>query len=157
MVTTAGDVALLAPVPLEHLIAGAEVCERHGRVAFGSRAWELFRELDGLRDDKPVAVYIYASHSDSSLSLKVSWHARYIGHVESIGGAHPDGMKYRPSSTEKYPNDKKDHWAVFWEVEKLRKLVPHDRIQTKEFCGFARRKKYDRNFVPEGPIIISHP
>ena len=38
------EVALLAPVPLEHLIDGLSVCDQQGKVAFGSRAWEIFRE-----------------------------------------------------------------------------------------------------------------
>jgi hypothetical protein len=37
------EVALLAPVPLEHLIDGVAVCDQQGKVAFGSRAWEIFR------------------------------------------------------------------------------------------------------------------
>lgn len=61
--STIKEVALLAPVPLEFLIEGIAVCDRQGKVAFGSRAWEIFRKLDELRNGQPVDVYIYASHS----------------------------------------------------------------------------------------------
>lgn len=38
--------ALLAPVPHDHLLDGADVCANRGKVAFGSRAWEVIRRLD---------------------------------------------------------------------------------------------------------------
>jgi hypothetical protein len=157
MTMTSLDVALLAPVPLEHLRDGAMVCEREGRVAYGSRAWEVFRQLDEIRDDMPVDVYIYASHSPGPLRLEVSWHALYVGHVESIRGAHPNGMRLRPPSTAKYPDDNVGHWAVFWEVEQLRELPSEGRIPTGEFRGLNKRKSYKRNFVPEGPMLVTHP
>jgi hypothetical protein len=59
MNTAAVHIALLAPVPLQHLVSGQSVCAAEGRVAFGSRAWELFRELDSLRKGLPVDVYVY--------------------------------------------------------------------------------------------------
>ncbi len=53
MTNTVANVALLAPVPLVHLMAGADIAKREGRVAFGSRAWDVFRELDALRRRPP--------------------------------------------------------------------------------------------------------
>jgi len=150
------DVALLAPVPHEHLQDGAQICQREGRVAFGSRAWELFRELDRLRGHLPVDVYVYASHSNA-LTFDVSWHARYIGHVHSINGAHPAGSKCRPPSTFKYADDNQGYWAIFWEVEDLRELSREDRIAIKTLRGYGRRAAYGKNFVPEGPILIERP
>jgi len=92
-IETAAHIALLAPVPLEHLVDGQKTAESEGKVAFGSRAWEVFRELDTRRKGMPVDVYIYASHSDGQREFEVSWHGRYVGHVEGRMGAHPDGMK----------------------------------------------------------------
>jgi hypothetical protein len=74
---TASNVALLAPVPFEHLNDGQEVVQKEGKVAFGSRAWETFRELDKLRKGMPVDVYIYESHGGGHYDFKVSWRARY--------------------------------------------------------------------------------
>jgi len=93
-IKTAAHVALLAPVPLEHLIDGKKKSDIEGRVAFGSRVWELFTELDTLRKNMPVDVYIYASHGGGNRDFEVSWHARYVRHVNSEMGAHPDGMRY---------------------------------------------------------------
>jgi hypothetical protein len=58
-IKTAAQVALLAPVPLQHLRSGQTKAECEGRVAFGSRAWEVFRKLDALREGMPVDVFIY--------------------------------------------------------------------------------------------------
>jgi hypothetical protein len=148
------DVALLAPVPLEHLIDGEVICNEQGKVAFGSRAWELFRKLDEIRDNEPVDVYIYASHSVNGPVFKVSWIASYIGHVESKSGAHPDGMRFRPPSTGKHTGDNHGHWAIFWEVVNLRRLPIKEYILTGDFIGYEKIKPYTKNFVPEGPILI---
>ena len=155
--STASHIALLAPVPLEHLLDGAEVTEREGRVAFGSRAWELFRKLDALRSGLAVDVYIYASHTEAPPHFEATWYGRYIGHVDSINGAHPAGMRYRPPSTAKYPTDNQGHWAVFWEVKELRQLPSGKGIRLANLTGFGKSKAYGRGFVPEGPLIIEHP
>lgn len=42
-------IALLAPVPLEGLQGGAMVCAERGSVAYGSRAFETFLQLESLR------------------------------------------------------------------------------------------------------------
>ena len=156
-IDTASHVALLAPVPLEHLHDGRTTAETQGKVAFGSRAWERFRKLDALRKGMPVDVYIYASHPDGQHEFEVSWHAPYIGHVEGNMGAHPDGMKYRPPSTGKYPNDNSGHWAVFWEVEDLQPLPKEQHISLAQLTGFGEKKAYGHAFPPEGPLLIEHP
>ena len=69
------DIALLAPVPLVHLEDGANICHEKGKVAFGSRSWEVFRELDELRKKQPVPVLIYASISDAGGLPLVTWTA----------------------------------------------------------------------------------
>ena len=154
---TASNVALLAPVPREHLEDGRLVCETEGRVAIGSRAWEVFRELDHLRHALPVDVYIYPSHSDPPSLLEVSWQAVYIGHVESDGGAHPHGMQFRPPSTAKYANDNEGYWAIFWEVTNLREVSQSARIRIANFTGYGKPKAYKRAFIPEGPLLVEHP
>lgn len=153
----AAHIALVAPVPLVHLQDGHKTCDEHGKVAFGSRAWETFRELDLLRKGMPVDVLIYASHADGHHDFEVSWHGRYIGHVESVGGAHPEGMRYRPLSTMSHPHDNSGHWAVFWEVEDLHLLPEENRISLAVFTGFGKKKPYGHAFPPEGPLLVEHP
>ncbi len=64
--------ALLAPVPHEHLVSGAEVCAREGKVAFGSMKWDLFRQLDAIASGEKVPVHLYASAVDIPIRLSRS-------------------------------------------------------------------------------------
>lgn len=157
MANTARHVALLAPVPLEHLLDGQIVAVKQGKVAFGSRVWELFQELDQLRKGQAVDLYIYASHTVGPQILEATWHAEYIGHVHSVEGAHPEGMLYRPPSTAKYRSDNEGHWAVFWEVQHLRPLPEGHRVRLVDLEGFGKEKRYRRGFIPERPFLIEHP
>jgi hypothetical protein len=148
------DLALLAPVPSVFLAEdqGPDVCRRRGKVAFGSRNWELFRQLDALRDGMPVETYIYASQADVR-GVFVSWHAHYIGHVESRNGAHPRGRRYRPPFATKDGEDRDGYWAIFWEVTDLEPIAP---IPIATLRGFGAKKAYGKPFVPEGPIILDN-
>jgi len=153
----ASNVALLAPIPDVYMSEGQTMCQSQGKVAFGSRAWEVFRELDHLRHGLPVDVYIYRSHANPPSPLEASWRAVYIGHVESNGGAHPDGMTFRPPSTNIDPSDNQGYWAIFWELEDMLGIPPADRIRIADFTGYGKRGSYKRNFIPEGPLLIEHP
>jgi hypothetical protein len=155
--STIQGVALLAPVPLEHLIAGIAVCDRQGKVAFGSRASEIFRQLDKLRNGQPVEVYIYASNAPGQPSFKVSWRGIYLGYVEGRHGAHPQSMQFRPPSTAKYEDDHDGHWAVFWEVTQLWELAAPEHIPTCRFFGWDNRRFFEKNFIPKGPILVHRP
>jgi hypothetical protein len=123
-----------------HLQDAVDVCKSEGKVAFGSRAWEVFRQLDVERNGAPVDVYIYASVDPTADRLEASWYARYTGHVEGKNGAHPDGMRFRPPSTAINPSDNKGHWAIFWEVDSLLELEPEKRIPTGQFIGYGGGK-----------------
>ena len=77
--------AILAPVPLEHLESGEEIARDKGFVAFGSRKFELFRDIDERRKGKRVPVLICPSHEDSGSNISnfVSWFGWYVGGEES--------------------------------------------------------------------------
>ena len=156
---TTKDFAILAPVPEEYLIDGELMCAKVGKVAYGSRAWEVFREVDRLRHGAPVDIWIYASHRPTGAApiLAASWRATYVGHVQAQGGAHPDGMLYRPPSTMKYPRDNNGYFAVFWEVASLIRLPTSERLKFSRLRGFGKKSHYGRIFVPEGPLIIECP
>ena len=65
--------ALLTPVPVEHLHSGLEVCTREGRVAYGSNSGLC---LAGLRHDlegEECDVLFFASHEGVSGPAKVTW------------------------------------------------------------------------------------
>ena len=147
-------VALLAPVPLEHLLDGAPVAAQQGKVAFGSRAFLVFHELDGLRDDEEVDVYIYASHGHSAGVPRVTWQARYVRHVHALNGAHPDGMRYRPPSTGQYSTDNAGYWALFWEVVALKPLAEGDTFPVHALRGYTQKRAFRKTYVPRGPVIV---
>ena len=149
--------ALLAPVPEEHLVDGVEVATRHGHVAYGSRAWEVFRELDRLREGAPIPVYIYASWASTPVGNKVTWQGLYTGHVESRAGSYPGDVRHRPPSTQQYTEDVSGYWAVFWHVRELRHLPRDEWIDVADIRNFKTQKRYGRSFTPEGPIIVGHP
>lgn len=150
-------VSLLASVPEVHLQSGAEICRNEGFVAFGSMAWELFRKLDVLRDGLPVEVLIYPSHAGESVDYTVRWRGKYIGHVHSEGGAHPDGMRHRPPTTTSNPEDNLGHWAVFWHVSDLQPLSDEEAIPIGRLRGYGKKQPYGRGFVPRGPVIVEAP
>jgi hypothetical protein len=79
--------ALLAPVPEVHLLDGLKTVRFYGKAAYGSRSWQVFRELDELRGGDPVPAYLYASHASDNVGPKVTWEALYIGHVDARNGA----------------------------------------------------------------------
>ncbi len=57
--TTASNIALLAPVTKEDLYNGRKNAIDKGSEAFGSMKWETFRYLDNLCKGMLVDVYIY--------------------------------------------------------------------------------------------------
>ena len=155
--STSHDVALLAPVPLVHLRDGVLVCREQGRVAFGSRAWELFRELDRLRAGFHVTTYIYASHTEAPFRPAATWQGLYCRQVDSVNGAHPQGMKIRPASTGRNPDDNLGHWAVFWELCDLYEHSADKSIPLTRFLGLGKKVSYGKSFVPEGPLLVEVP
>jgi hypothetical protein len=147
------QVALLTPVPLEHLVDGADVCASEGRVAFGSQAWEVFRALDA-EGGVGILVLIYASHAEPPVVARVTWAATYLRYVESRGGAHPDESRVRPPSTVHGGEDLERYWAGFYEVADLRRLDDDEEVMVADLRD-RRGWRYRRGFVPEGPIIIA--
>jgi hypothetical protein len=151
------DFAILAPVPLEHLESGRQIAADQGYVAFGSRKWELFRDIDERRQGWPVPVLIYPSHEDGPVktSFLVSWTGWYVGSEESGTGAHSKGMTHRPPTTGSYASDNKGHWAVFWHVRSLAELPKEQRlpISSLQTVKFGWR----RNAPPRGPELVAIP
>jgi hypothetical protein len=146
-------VALLASVPEEHIISGLDTVQAKGRVAFGSKDWELFSRLDALLHSDECDVLIFASEAQRPINPPtVTWKARYITSSLAINGAHKEKMTFRPKSTERYPLDNKGSWIVFWEVSDLKPLNPGIRVSSLR--GFAKPNAYLTNFIPHGPLLI---
>lgn len=112
--------AILAPVPEQHLETGKEAIaaqlaadppEIPPTLAYGSRAYDVFRKADEERAGRPVDIYFYASHAENpTLQPQATWKATYIEHVESRRGRYRGNPLHRPPST---AGDKENYWAVY--------------------------------------------
>jgi len=151
------DFAILAPVPLEHLESGVTIAADKCFVAYGSRKFELFRDVEARRIGQPVPVLIYPSHEDdpAKTSFVVSWVGWYIGSVETDTGRHPQEMDHRPPSTSKYPADNKGYWAVFWHVRDLTPLAPSARFPISKLQTV--KGGWRKNAPPRGPELVATP
>lgn len=151
------DFAILAPVPLEHLETGQEIANANGFVAFGSRKFELFREIEERRNGAAVPVLIYPSHEDdpAKTSFQVSWIGWYIGSEETNNGRHSLGMTHRPPTTGQYAADNKGHWAVFWHVRDLTPLASADRFPISKVQTI--KGGWRKNAPPRGPELVAVP
>lgn len=149
-------VALLAPVPEEHLITGQATCYEVGRVAFGSRDFEVFRRLDELREGAPCQVLIYASQPNIPPAglPRITWTATYLRTVDARSDGSPPKGIFRPVSTERYAGDQKGHWGVYWEVTDIRKMEGDERLAIASLRGKNAAKNYLRTFRPERPLMI---
>lgn len=149
------DFAIVAPVPLGHVQSGILVAEKEGFVAFGSMKWELLAKADERRHGQPVPVLIYSSHEDRPArpTFKVAWAGWYVGHVHSVGGAHREGMQYRPPTTAGSPSDNTGHWAVFWHVRGLRELPPERHLHISSLEGYQTGRPR-KDHPPHGPELV---
>lgn len=148
---------ILAPVPLEHLLSGKPIADETGFVAFGSRKWELFRQVDGMRDGSPVPVLIYPS--DEGVPAKdtfvVTWAGWYVGSEETSSGKHSLGMKHRPPTTAAYPADNMGYWAVFWHVKGLFELPKDQRLPISSVQTV--KGGWRKDAPPRGPQLVAAP
>ncbi|MFN7994870.1 MAG: hypothetical protein U0Q18_14790 [Bryobacteraceae bacterium] len=146
---TAAHIALLAPVPRCHLESALEAETPEMRLAFGTKAWELFNELDQKRAGLPVDVYIYESHSEGSFESRATWHARYVHLETDRQNANP----YRPKSTVSDTFE----GEVYWIVEGLRRMQPNEYIPVADFTALGDPKAYGKSFPPRRPLLVKHP
>ncbi|GAB4290941.1 MAG: hypothetical protein Fur0025_26000 [Oscillatoriaceae cyanobacterium] len=147
--------AILSPVPEVHLLSGLETCDLQGQVAFGSNAWELFRQVDEMRRGQEVEVFIYPTMADSQkpLQMKATWHALYVCHILSRRGRYPGDKRFRPESA---VHDKPD-WAIFWEVCELTQLPEAEQISLGDFRGWDKKTDYALRSVPTVPVLVKYP
>jgi hypothetical protein len=156
---TTHSFAILAAVPEMHLLSGVETIGKLEnelnetlKLAFGSMDFEALREIDKLRADKTVKVYIYASdpEGDQPLNPAASWEAVYIGHVNSRNGRYPGKSHFRPPATAA----DKPRWAVFWEIQELKRLKTPIAIASLKAKG--KKTNLNPRFIPESPTLIEY-
>lgn len=98
-------VAILAPVPAELIQSAIGVCADHGRVAFGTNAFDVFSKVE---EDYgvalPVLIYPTVHYGDPDKVSRPGYacfHARFLRLKQADrNGKHPDGS-LRPSDVDR--------------------------------------------------------
>ena len=152
MTEPTADVALLTPVPYEHLVSGLQTCSREGFVSYGTDAAMVLAELMSLIDpDHPADILIYASHTSGGGPPRATFRARFVSFDGAIGGRVKAAWAgYRPETTATDGS-----WTGFYLVRDLRELelpVPISALRKQ-----GNKGKLSKTFVPQGPIIIDTP
>lgn len=147
----AAHIALLTPVPLEHLVSGLDVCAREGRVAYGSDAGLCLAQLRHDLEGNDCDVLFYASHGIGQIVPMVTWVGRFRGLRDPRGGRHPEHDRLRPPTT-----DEDGAWSIFYEISDLRRLEPGEGIPVSTLRSTTGRK-LSKTYIPEGPMIVETP
>ena len=146
------DVALLTPVPAQHLESGLIICKETGFVAFGTDSGMVLSEFKAAVDDEHAAdILFYASESNCEGAAAATYRGRFAGYEGAVGGrAKKDWAKHRPPTT---AHD--SAWQSFYLVSNLHKLnLP---IVLTKLTKQGNKGKISKTFIPLGPLIIDTP
>jgi hypothetical protein len=146
------DVALLAPVPKEHLLSGLEQCRAEGFVAFGTDAGMVLAEFKHLVDNEHSAdILFYASHASTSGLPQATFRGRFVDYEGAVGGKAKSGWaKYRPVSTGGDTN-----WSGFYLVREIYPLEITIPIASLRKRG--KKGEFKSTFFPPGRVIRGTP
>lgn len=152
-------VGLLAPVPAIFMASALQTCEAHGRVAFGTNAFEVFAKLDlEYGEGLPVLIYPTGHHGNPDGICEpgyANFRAVYRKTQSASRGRHPTPA-LRPAST--VQGDQADSaWAMFWEVGDLVRLSKADRVPIISLTAEGKKKALPAGFVPHGPMLVTAP
>ena len=152
MVEPTAGIALLTPVPAQHLESGLQICTETGLVAFGTDSGMVLSEFRLAVDEgHPADILFYASESSRAGPAVATYRGRFAGYDGAVGGkAKKDWAKHRPPTTE---HD--GAWQSFYLVSDLRKLDAPIALTTLTKHGNAG--KLSKAFIPLGPLIIDTP
>jgi len=135
------DVALLAPVPIEHLRSAVGNSKSNGRAIFSTDRGETLEKLVKLSGEQTTKVYIYAS--GTSIKGRVTWCATFEGIRDQ------PNSEYRPGSTK--TDTKSDS---YYEVSDLRQLPEDQWIPIERFSGHGKPGHYASNYNPRRPTLV---
>jgi hypothetical protein len=134
------DVALLAPVPVEHLRSALEKPNPEARAVFSTNRSNTLDKLEKLLGGQRTEVYI----CDGAPKGKVTWRATFERLVD------PADTKYRPESTK---TDTPSN--TYYEVSNLRHLPESEWISVDQFCGHGKAGHYAANYRPRTPTLVN--
>lgn len=143
--------ALLAPVPNPHLESGYPVCQREGRVAYGSDSVEVMSMTAAEARGSKIRVLFYASHAPDAVPARVTWIGKFVQLEAPRNGRHPQQDRLRP------PTTKDDGaWQIFYEVSDLQPFPASEHLLLSELKK-RRGPKLSKTFLPLGPLLIENP
>lgn len=125
---------IVAPVPAVHLPSAFAVSQEHGRVAFGTSAWETWQGFA----DREATIWIVATSTDLPATWdrsfevgKIVLKGRFVGLEPGRNGRHPT-PHLRPDTAHSG-----DEWTypIFWEVGPLERVRPFSFIGLKTTSG----------------------
>lgn len=152
MVDPTADVALLTPVPQQHLESGLKRCAETGFVAFGTDSGMVLSKFRIAIDaDHPADILFYASETSKAGPPSATYRGRFAGYDGAIAGrAKKAWAQHRPPTTE---HD--GAWQSFYLVSDLQKL--EIAIPLSSLTKHGKKGKLAKAFVPLGPLIIETP
>ena len=152
MVEPTADIALLTPVPAQHLGSGLRVCTETGLVAFGTDSGMVLSEFRLAVDEgHPADILFYASESSRAGPAAATYRGRFAGYDGAVSGrVKTDWAKHRPPTTE---HD--GAWQSFYLVSDLRKLDAP--IVLTKLTKHGNAGKLSKAYIPLGPLIIDTP
>jgi len=148
-------IAVLAPVPASILKSAIETCVTAGRVAFGSKVWNVFDKAT-TEYGKGIPVLICPTgRKDDPDELcpsvgYVNFRSLYLGTVQAVAGRHPN-PDVRPSATISDTDD----WDFFWEVSNLHKLAKQDQIAITDLISEGNGKPLTKSYPLYRPILVT--
>jgi hypothetical protein len=156
--------ALLAPVPREHLGDALEICEATGNVAFGSGspteessgAWsfDFFSQDILVKEEGHLPVLIYASHDKDTGPLHASYRGIYNGFEKAL----TNGKHHTPVERPKTALATDGRFAIFWKVKSLEELKVGSQFALKNLRTRQSGKPgMAVSFVPRGPQLVFMP
>lgn len=152
-------IGILAPVPATILRSAQVACDAQGRVAFGSKAWELFNKIDTeYGQNIPVLIYPTPNHGDPDRLCDpgfATFRGNYLGTKLAQAGKHPD-PSVRPMVTVEGP-EIDTQWAFFWEVSNLVQVSKQDRVAITSLTAEGQKKPLTNKFVLKGPMLVKAP
>lgn len=146
------DVALLTPVPYQHLRSGLAVCAETGRVTYGTDSGMALAEFAyAVGTDSTADILFYASETPISGFPKATYRARFVEYVGAKNGKAPGtAAAYRPPTT---ADD--GAWQSFYIISDLREL--EEPIELRTLTKRNSKSKLKSNFIPLGPLVIDTP
>lgn len=146
------DIALLTPVPLQHLESGLAKCRQTGLVVYGTEATIVLSDFaKSVEDGSSADIFFYASEGRAVGPPVVTYRGRFEDYRGARAGrADKEWSRHRPDST-----SSDGAWQSFYAVSDLRKL--EEPIPISQFSKRNTATTLSRTFYPRGPIIIDAP